>query len=293
MGEGAVKRAAFPYLLLSPALLFIVTLAFFPIAYSFWLSLHRIVLVLPHLGESFIGLENFARLLQDTRAWQALKFTLLFVGTTTLSELFLGLLLALALHQPIFGRGLIRAIILIPWAIPTVVSSQMWRFLFNDQYGFLNLLFFGNHPELYRAFLAEPISAMVAVMAVDIWKTTPFCALILLAGLQTIPQELYEAAKVDGAGRWRQFVHITLPMLKPTIVLALLFRTLDAFRVFDSIYVMTQGGPADATLVLQFYGYKKMFAEGLLGYGAAISVVIFLFSLVVSILYLRLIFLKK
>lgn len=130
-------------------------------------------------------------------------------------------------------------------------------------------------------------------MAVDIWKTTPFCALILLAGLEGIPQELYEAAKVDGAGRWQQFVHITLPMLRPTIILALLFRTLDAFRVFDSIYVMTQGGPADATLVLQFYGYKKMFAEGLLGYGAAVSVVIFLLSLVVSIFYLRLMFLKK
>lgn len=282
-----MKREAFPYVLISPALVFIVVFAFYPIIYTWWLSLHRIILVLPQLGEPFIGLENFKRLLQDARAWQALSFTLFFVGVTTFLELFFGLVLALALHQPLLGRGPIRAAILIPWAIPTVVSSQMWRFLFNDQYGFLNLLFFGHHPELYRAFLAEPFSAMVAVMAVDIWKTTPFCTLILLAGLQTIPQELYEAARVDGAGRWRQFLHITLPLLKPTIVLVLLFRTLDAFRVFDSIYVITQGGPADATLVLQFYGYKKMFAEGLLGYGAAISVAIFLLSLGVSILCLR------
>jgi multiple sugar transport system permease protein len=282
-----MKQRAFPYVLISPALLFVTLFAFYPIAYTWWLSLHRIILALPQLGEPFIGLENFRRLLHDGRAWQALGFTLLFVGVTTLLELFFGLISALALHQPLLGRGTIRAVILIPWAIPTVVSSQMWRFLFNDQYGFINLLFFGYHPELYRAFLAEPISAMVAVMAVDVWKTTPFCTLILLAGLQYIPEELYEAARVDGAGRWSQFLHITLPLLKPTMVLVLLFRTLDAFRVFDSIYVMTQGGPADATLVLQFYGYKRMFAEGLLGYGAAISVVIFIISLGVSMFYLN------
>ncbi len=282
-----MKQKAFPYFLISPALLFVTVFAFYPIAYTWWLSLHRIILALPQLGEPFVGLENFRRLLNDPRAWQALGFTLLFVGVTTLLELFFGLISALALHQPLLGRGPIRAVILIPWAIPTVVSSQMWRFLFNDQYGFINLLFFGYHPELYRAFLAEPISAMVAVMAVDVWKTTPFCTLILLAGLQYIPEELYEAARVDGAGRWSQFLHITLPLLKPTMVLVLLFRTLDAFRVFDSIYVMTQGGPADATLVLQFYGYKRMFAEGLLGYGAAISAVIFIISLAVSMFYLN------
>lgn len=282
-----MKQRAFPYVLISPALLFVTLFAFYPIAYTWWLSLHRIILALPQLGEPFIGLENFRRLLHDGRAWQAFGFTLLFVGVTTLLELLFGLISALALHQPLLGRGTIRAVMLIPWAIPTVVSSQMWRFLFNDQYGFINLLFFGYHPELYRAFLAEPISAMVAVMAVDVWKTTPFCTLILLAGLQYIPEELYEAARVDGAGRWSQFLHITLPLLKPTMVLVLLFRTLDAFRVFDSVYVMTQGGPADATLVFQFYGYKRMFAEGLLGYGAAISAIIFIISLAVSMFYLN------
>jgi multiple sugar transport system permease protein len=181
----------------------------------------------------------------------------------------------------------LRAVVLIPWAIPTVVSSQMWRFIFNDRYGLINFLLFGADASSYIAPLADPNLAMISIMVAEIWKTTPFAALIILAGLQGIADDLYEAAGIDGATQWQTFRRITLPLLKPALLLALLFRTIDALRVFDLVYVMTQGGPADATNVLQFYGYKKTFPEGMVGYGSAIAVIVFLMSLVLSLAYLR------
>ena len=191
--------------------------------------------------------------------------TLIFVTASVSCEMILGLLIALIINRSFRGRGLFRAAVLIPWAIPTVVASQMWRFINNDYYGLLNYILFGSTLAAYRAWLADPLFAMGAMIAADVWKTSAFAALILLAGLQTIPEELYEAARMDGATAWQRFTRITLPLLMPAFLIALLFRTMDAFRVFDLVFVMTQGGPADSTDVLQFYGYKKMFAEGFLG----------------------------
>ena len=165
----------------------------------------------------------------------------------------------------------------------------MWRFAFNDQYGIVNLLFFGDGVQHYVAWLASPSWAMVAIIVADVWKTSSFAALIILAGLQTIPKELYEAAAVDGASSIQRFFRITLPLLRSAILLAIIFRTMDAFRAFGLVYVMTQGGPGDATNVLQYYGYKTMFAEGLVGLGSAISIVVFLLVFSVSMLYVRLI----
>ncbi len=187
------------------------------------------------------------------------------------------------------GRGLVRAAILVPWAIPTVVSSQMWRFIFNDNYGLLNFILFGTDTSTYAAWLADPATAFAAIVVADVWKTSSFAGLLILAGLQIIPDELYEAAKIDGASAWQQFRKITLPLIKPAILVALLFRTMDAFRVFDLVFVMTQGGPADSTNVLQFYGYKKIFAEGLMGYGSTISVLVFFVTFVISIFYIKVI----
>jgi multiple sugar transport system permease protein len=158
----------------------------------------------------------------------------------------------------------------------------MWRFLLNDRFGPVSFYLLGG-----AAPLADPAGALASVIAADVWKTTSFVALVLLAGLQVIPDELYEAAEVDGAGPLRRFFHVTLPLLRPALLAALLFRTIDAFRVFDLVFVMTQGGPADATNVLQYLGYKRMFAEGFLGSGAAISTLVFLLTLVVSIGYIR------
>jgi ABC-type sugar transport system permease subunit len=216
-----------------------------------------------------------------------LNTTLLFIGVTIPLELLFGLGIALVLNDNFRGRGLLRAVVLVPWAIPTVVSSQMWRFIFNDRYGLVNFVLFGGDASRYLAPLADPTSALIAIMAAEIWKTTPFAALIILAGLQAIPDDLYEAASVDGATAWQKFRHVTLPMIKPALLLALLFRTIDGLRVFDLVFVMTQGGPADATNVLQFYGYKKTFAEGMVGYGSAIAVVVFFLSLALSLAYLR------
>lgn len=272
---------------LLPSFLFVALFSIVPIVESFRLSFKRLILTLPWLGQKMVGWENYTDLLTDPVALAATRTTLIFIGVTVSLELLFGLGIALVLNEAFRGRGLLRAVVLIPWAIPTVVSSQMWRFIFNDRYGLANVMLFGADTARYLAPLADPYFALTAIVIAEIWKTTPFAALIVLAGLQGIPDDLYEAASVDGATPWQKFRHVTLPLLKPALLLALLFRTIDALRVFDLVFVMTQGGPADATNVLQFYGYKKTFAEGMIGYGSAIAVAVFLLSLVLSLVYLR------
>jgi multiple sugar transport system permease protein len=269
-------------ILVAPALAVLALFAFWPVIGSAWLSLHRVVLSLPGLGEPFVGLDNYRELLASAVFWRSLVVTLLFVAASTALEIVLGLGLALCLHASFRGRGWVRAAALVPWAVPTVVASQMWRFLFNDRYGPVSWYLLGG-----SAPLADPTAALLAVIVADVWKTTAFVALILLAGLQVIPDEVLDAAEVDGAGPVRRFLSVTLPLLRPALLAALLFRTIDAFRVFDLVFVMTQGGPADATNVLQYLGYKRMFAEGMMGSGAAVSTLVFAMTLAVSILYIR------
>jgi multiple sugar transport system permease protein len=281
----ARSHAAFWYLV--PSFLFVALFSLYPILASVRLSFYRLILTLPWLGEKFVGLENYRDLATDPVARHSLAITLVFVGTTALLEVALGLAMALVLNESFRGRGLLRAVVLIPWAMPTVVSSQMWRFIFSDRYGLFNFLLFGADTHRYLAPLADTMLAPMAIIAGDVWKTSSFAALIVLAGLQTIPDELYDAAAIDGASAWQTFRRVTLPLVKPALLLALLFRTIDAFKVFDLVFVMTQGGPADATNVLQFYGYKKTFAEGMIGYGSAISVGVFFFSLALSFIYIR------
>ncbi|MGD9031725.1 MAG: sugar ABC transporter permease [Desulfobacteraceae bacterium] len=273
--------------LLVPVILVLLFFIAAPIARSVFLSLYRIIIGLPQLKNPFVGLENYQELIRDPVAHHSFWITVIFVTTTTFFELLIGLLIALLINHRFPGRGMLRACVLIPWAIPTVVSAQMWRFLFNDAYGMINYAFFGAETSHYVPWLALPGGALVAIIIADIWKTSSFAALLILAGLQIIPGELYRAAKVDGAGLWRRFWHITWPLVRPALLVALLFRTIDAFRVFDLAFVMTQGGPADATNVLQLYGYKKMFVEGWMGYGSAISVTIFVMILMLAIIYVR------
>ena len=279
------NRVALFFLL--PSVLFVGVFTLYPIIESFRLSFYRLILTLPWLGQKMVGWQNYTDLWTDPVALQALQTTVIFVVVTVPAELLVGLGMALVMNEAFRGRGLLRAIVLIPWAIPTVVSSQMWRFIFNDRYGLFNFVLFGGDTARYLAPLADPHFALIAIMVAEIWKTAPFAALIMLAGLQTIPEEVYEAASIDGATRWQKFRHITLPLIGPALLLALLFRTIDALRVFDLVFVMTQGGPADATNVLQFYGYKKTFAEGMIGYGSTIAVTVFLISFVLALGYLR------
>ncbi|MFH0844646.1 MAG: sugar ABC transporter permease [Pseudomonadota bacterium] len=276
-------------LMLAPSIGILLLFIGAPIGQSFLLSLHRIIIGLPQLQTPFVGLGNYGELFMDPVARHSFGITLAFVSVTTFFELLIGLLLALLIHRRFPARGALRASVLIPWAIPTVVAAQMWRFLLNDAYGMVNYTLFGADTIRYIPWLAQPRTALAALIIADIWKTSSFAALLILAGLQVIPEELHQAAKVDGAGPWRRFRHITWPLVRPAMLVALLFRTIDAFRVFDLAFVMTQGGPADATNVLQLYGYKKMFVEGWMGYGSAISVFIFMVVLGLAILYVRLV----
>ena len=279
-GQWIDDHAAF--VLLTPAVVLLIALVYHPALSSVWNSLHGQVLSLPGRGAPFVGLDNYRDLLATPVFWRALRTTLLFATVSVAAELAIGLAIALCLDGLVRGRGVLRAAVLVPWAIPTVVASQMWRFLWNDRYGPLAYyLFRGDTP------LASPSGALATIIVADVWKAAPFVALILLAGLQAIPESILQAARIDGACPWIRSTRITLPLLKPALVAAFLFRMIDAFRVFDLVFVMTQGRPADGTDTLQFLGYRRSFAEGLIWSGAAISTAVFLITLSAALLYLR------
>jgi multiple sugar transport system permease protein len=276
----AERRQA--YLMVAPAVVILAGVAVYPILAAAWLSLHRMILVFHE--QRFTGLDNYAFLLRDARFWTALGNTAYFAFVAVALELALGLGFALLLSSAVPGRGLLRAAILVPWAIPTVVSAKLWGWLFNPDYGLVTRLL----PLSDVNLLGTPGYAMHAAILVDVWKTTPFVALLLLAGLQTIPEDLYKAAEIDGASRLRAFRSITLPMLRPAIGVTLVFRTLDAFRVFDAVYVLTEGGPANTTETLSIYAYKTLMRSGDFGYGSALSVATFFCVMAISVVYLRL-----
>ncbi|HEY5648489.1 MAG TPA: sugar ABC transporter permease [Nitrospiria bacterium] len=275
---------SYPYLLTLPALIILGTLAFFPIVNAFWISLHQDT----GLGKRrFIGLQNYGDLLGNPEAMGSLEFTLIFVLVSVPAEILIGLMIALVTHHGFRGRGWVRAAVLIPWAIPTVVTSWLWLYIFDGDRGILNFFLFGASTEQYITFLRHTDWARSAIIIADVWKTAPFTALLILAGLQTIPNELHEAARVDGAGPVTRFFRITLPLLRPAILLALLFRSMDAFRVFDLVYVMTRA--RSDTSVLQYLGYQRLIVETNYGMGSAVSVVVFALIAAASVFYVRMI----
>ncbi|MCG6796270.1 carbohydrate ABC transporter permease [Geobacillus sp. YHL] len=237
---------------------------------------------------NFVGLKHYKDSFSDMRLWKALWNTTFFTVVSVAIELVLGLGIALLINKAFFGRGLVRATILIPWAIPTAVSALMWKFLYDGQNGIVAHYFETiGLVDRMGDLLTTEAGAMFAVIFADVWKTTPYMALLLLAGLQTIPSSLYEAASIDGATKWQQFTKITLPLLKSSILVALLFRTLDAFRVFDLIYVLTGGGPANSTETISILAYKVMFSQTNFGAGSALAVIVFLCVAVISMIYIR------
>lgn len=237
---------------------------------------------------NFVGLSHYKELMSGGRLWESLGNTLLFTVFAVALEMLFGLLITLLLNRSFRGRGLVRAAVLIPWATPTAVSAMIWHYLYDGQNGIVAKL-------LYEAGLISDMGTLLSsgswvmgsVIMADVWKTAPFVALLLLAGLQNIPSSLYEAAWVDGGGRWKQFVHVTVPLLKPAFFVALMFRTLDAFRVFDLIYVLTGGGPANSTESVSIYAYKTMFSEQDFGKGSALSVIVFVCVLLISMAYVK------
>lgn len=280
-----IRQTRLAWLLVLPTLLVVVLVAGYPLAQVFYYSFHRADISFVEPTE-FVGFKNYIFLLQDPDFRGALWNTLRFTVASVFLETVLGLAIALVIHSNFRGRGIVRAAILVPWAIPTVVSAKMWQWMLNDIYGVINVILVNTGLVANKiAFLANPNTVLWAMVAVDVWKTTPFMALLLLAGLQLIPADIYEAADIDGASRWQQFWTLTLPLLTPALVVALIFRTLDALRVFDVIFVMV--GVNTATRSLAIYNRQTLIDFQDLGYGSAVSVAILVIIFIFVVLYMR------
>jgi ABC-type sugar transport system permease subunit len=286
-GSWRRDEARLGWALVLPALVVISLVALFPIAWTFWESLHLHDLRMPWLGRPFVGGANYAEAVTDARFLEALAHTAGFVAATVPLEIGSGLVLALALDRIARARGLIRTAVLLPWAIPTVVAALVWRFIFESPSGLANaaLVSFGIAPPTW---FADAAAAWIPLVLADVWKTTPFVALLLLAGLQNIDRSLHDAAATDGAGPWQQFRQITLPLLAPALLVAFLFRALDAFRVFDVVYVMTGGGPGTATETIAMYTFTVMMQNLRFGFGSALSVIVFAVAFVFALAGIRL-----
>jgi multiple sugar transport system permease protein len=268
--------------MVSPSMILIAIVAAYPIGYAIWLSLHEYSVRVAGLSRwaGPFGLRNYQNALQDPAFWDAVVVTLVFTVASVALELVIGLAMALAMHSAFKGQGLLRTVVLVPWAVLTVVTAIMWQTIFQSPLGFVNNLLGTD-----ILWLGEEPYALLVIILADVWKTAPFMALLLLAGLQVIPGEIYEAAKVDGATMRQRFTRITLPLLMPAILVALIFRTLDALRIFDLPYVLTRGESGTRTLSLIA---QQTFAENrIYGLGAAFSVLTFILVMVVSFIYIR------
>jgi ABC-type sugar transport system permease subunit len=270
-----------PLVLVLPTLACIGAVSVYPVLLGLWLSLRNTTLSSPE--DAFVGFANYQQLFSDGAFWNAWIHTVEFMGASTLLETAIGLGMALVMSERFLGRGIVRAAVLIPWAIPTVVTSKMFGWLFDGQHGIVNYLLrssglIGGNLNWY----GSPDLALPTIIIADVWKTTPFMALLLLAGLQTIPRSLTEAAAIDGASPWMRFWAVRLPLLAPSLLIAAMFRALDAFRIFDLVYVLTGGGPADSTEVLSTLTYKNLFSALQFGYGSALSTIMFVTEIVIA-----------
>jgi ABC-type sugar transport system permease subunit len=277
----------FAWALALPALGTVVIVAVFPILWTVWESLYLHDLRMPWLGRPFVGWANYIEAFGDPRFRYALGHTGVFVVITLTLEITAGLFLATALERVSRGRGLVRTAVLLPWAIPTVVAALIWRFIFESPSGLASTLA-TRAGVMPPTWFADSLGAWIPLVLADAWKTTPFVALLLLAGLQNIDSALYEAAAMDGARPGRQFVHITLPLLRPTVFVTVLFRALDAFRVFDVVYVMTGGGPGTATEPIAVYAFNATLQNLRFGFGSALSVIIFVVAFCGALAAIRL-----
>jgi multiple sugar transport system permease protein len=271
------RRLAF--WLIGPAVVLMLAVTAYPIGYAVWLSLQRYNLAAPD-DIKFVGLANYQTILTDRYWWTAFVVTLAITIVSVAIEFVLGMALALVMHRTIFAKGAVRTAVLIPYGIVTVAASYSWYYAWTPGTGYLaNLLPAGSAP------LTEQLPSLAIVVLAEVWKTTPFMALLLLAGLALVPQDLLNAAQMDGAGAWKRLVKVILPLIKPAILVALLFRTLDAFRIFDNIYVLTGG--ANDTGSVSILGYDNLFKAFNLGLGSAISVLVFLSVAVIAFIYIK------
>jgi multiple sugar transport system permease protein len=277
LSEGARAERRFGWLLCAPAVIVMLAVAAYPIVYAVYLSLQRYNLAFPNLRK-FVGFSNYGAVLSSPYWWHALVVTLIITIVSVAIEFVLGMLLALLMHRTLFGRGTVRTFVLIPYGIVTVAAAFSWEFAWTPSTGYLSALFGNSAP------LASTVPAIGVIILAEVWKTTAFMALLLLAGLALVPEDLQKAAKVDGASAWQRFYRITLPLMKPAILVALLFRTLDAFRIFDNIYILTAGG--NGTYSVSILAYDNLFNGLSLGIGSAISILIFICVAIIATLFI-------
>lgn len=277
------------YGLIAPAIVLLLAITAYPLVYNIWNSFHYAVPDIPFINGKAAGLANFRRMFAlGSTFTPALLHTIVFTVVSVVIEVAVGLVLALALNKPFRGRGLVRAAVFIPWAVPTVVSAEVWKEMFDPQQGFVDYgLKLLHLPGATTTWLANTDTSWVALFIADAWKNTPFVAIILIGGLQVIPAEIYEAARIDGASPWRQFRRLTLPLLKPALMVALIFRTLSAFLVFDVIYIMSNGGPGTSTETLAYLDFNAFHVDNDYGYGGAISLVLIVLCLLIAGAYTR------
>lgn len=278
----------FGYALIAPVVIVLLLITAYPLFYNVWNSFHNVDYLNPVTFGTWAGASNYTKLFTDNQFVPALGHTVGFTVVSVAVETLIGLAIALALNQRFRGRALVRAAVFIPWAVPTVVSAELWKSMFDPQSGFVNYVLAELHlPLAGTTWLAGIWTSWGAILIADAWRNVPFMAILLLAGLQVIPTDIYEAARIDGAGSWQTFWRLTLPLLKPALMVALIFRTLSSFLIFDVIYVMTKGGPGTSTNVLAYLNWQAFLTDLDFGYGGAISVSLIIMALVIAAIYVR------
>jgi multiple sugar transport system permease protein len=278
LSEGARAERRLGWMLCAPAVIVMIAVTGYPLIYALWLSLERYNLEFPQ-NIKFIGFSNYGAVLTSPYWWQALKVTVIITVFSVSISLVLGMLLAFVMYRTLFGRGTVRTASLVPYGIVTVAAAYGWQYAWTPGQGYLSALFNDSAP------LTSEVKAIAVIIVAEIWKTTPFMGLLLLAGLSLVPEDLQKAAKVDGATAWQRFTKITLPLMKPAILVALLFRTLDSFRIFDNIFILTAG--ANNTGSVSILGYDNLFNALNLGIGSTISVLIFICVAIIAVLFIK------
>lgn len=278
----------YPYVSISLPFLVIALFTIYPVLYAVRISFYQYILTKPNV-HPFIGLKNFTGVIGSYYFTNSLKNTAVYTVSAVVCVLLFGLAVALLMNTKVRLSNWLRVIILLPWAIPAVVAGLMWKWMLNSDFGLFNgFLYSIGAIKDYLPFLANPTLAKVSLIIAHVWKEGPLVAIFFLAGLQLIPDELYEAARIDGGGSWRIFRYVTLPLLRPVILIVLVYETMTAILVFDLIYVLTGGGPGDATAMISWFAYAEIFKSLNLGHGIALSIIIALITLILIILYLRL-----
>ena len=276
--EGAREERRLGWLLCAPAVIVMLAVTAYPIGYAIYLSLQRYILSAPQLTK-FVGFANYGAVLSSPFWWHALWVTLVITIVSVAIELVLGMLLALLMYRTIFGRGTVRTAVLIPYGIVTIVAAFSWQYAWTPSTGYLSALFNNSAP------LTKTGTAVAIIILAEVWKTTPFMALLLMAGLSLVPEDLLKAARVDGASGWQRFWRITVPLIKPAILVALLFRTLDAFRIFDNIFILTGG--TNGTGSVSILNYDNLFTGFNFGIGSAMSILILIAVAIIAIIFIR------